>query len=97
VFADHPHRHARWEDFAQLCLDLRHADVDRLYDDPPAFVALVRSGDELSGSLLDAFKSETGYVLAGQVAAGFFRSGRETGRPRHYRGVVSDRRLARPR
>ena len=62
----------RWEDFAQLCLDLRHADVDRLYADPPAFVALVRSGAELSGSLLDAFRSETGYELAGQIAAGFF-------------------------
>lgn len=62
----------RWEDFAQLCLDNRHPEVDRLYADPPAFVSFVRSGDELNGALLDAFRTGSGYALRGQVAAGFF-------------------------
>ena len=62
----------RWEDFAQICLDLRHPEVDRLYADPPAFVSLVRTGAELNADLLDAFHGTSGYELMGQVAAGFF-------------------------
>ena len=26
----------RWEDFAQQCLERKHPQVDRLYDDPPS-------------------------------------------------------------
>ena len=62
----------RWEDFAQLCLDLRHPEVDGLYADPPAFIALVRDKTEINGSLLEAFRSESAFRLRGQVAAGFF-------------------------
>jgi hypothetical protein len=62
----------RWEDFAQLCLDLRHAEVDRLYADPPALVSVLRTGAELNAALLDAFRGSAGYELKGQVAAGFF-------------------------
>ncbi|HEX4823539.1 MAG TPA: hypothetical protein VFV19_04475 [Candidatus Polarisedimenticolaceae bacterium] len=73
VFAGYtPTGAPRWEDFAQLCLDLRHPEVDRLYADPPAFVSLVRSGAELNAALLDAFRGAAGYELMGQVAAGFF-------------------------
>src|SRR5262245_29760116 len=46
----------RWEDFAQMCLNLRHPEVDRLYADPPAFVSFVRTGMELNSDLLDAFR-----------------------------------------
>ncbi|HZN54223.1 MAG TPA: hypothetical protein VFB67_02785 [Candidatus Polarisedimenticolaceae bacterium] len=62
----------RWEDFAQLCLSLRHPEVDRLYDDPPAFVTLVAGEAELNGELLPSFRGTSGYALLGQVAAGFF-------------------------
>jgi hypothetical protein len=62
----------RWEDFAQLCLDLRHPDVDRLYEAPPALVTLVQDKAGLHGGLLDAFRNGQ-YELAGQVTAGFFR------------------------
>jgi hypothetical protein len=59
----------RWEDFAQHCLDLRHPDVDRLYDDPPAFLTLTVEGRRLREGLLDAFASPS-YVLLGQLCAG---------------------------
>ena len=62
----------RWEDFAQLCLSLRHPEVDQLYDDPPAFVALVQVGSDLDAALLPSFRGATGSALVGQVAAGFF-------------------------
>jgi hypothetical protein len=62
----------RWEDFAQRCLDLRHPQVDRLYDDPPVFVTLVGAGEALNAPLLEAFRAEHAYRLCGQVAAGFF-------------------------
>ena len=62
----------RWEDFAQLCLELRHPEVDRLYEDPPVFVSLARTGAELNAALLDAFRGGAGYELKGQLAAGFF-------------------------
>jgi hypothetical protein len=60
----------RWEDFAQVCLDRRHPEVDRLYDDPPAFLTLIQNADELRGGLLDAFEA-AGYRLLGQLTAGF--------------------------
>lgn len=62
----------RWADFAQVCLDLRHPEVDRLYDDPPAFVILPETGRDLSRDLLGAFQHERACELLGQVAAGFF-------------------------
>jgi hypothetical protein len=62
----------RWEDFAQVCLDLRHPEVDRLYENPPAFLTLVQGPGALSGGLLGAFQAPT-YDLLGQVTAGFYQ------------------------
>jgi hypothetical protein len=70
-----------WKDFAQHCLELKHPEVDRLYDEPPAFLTLVQAGDELRERLLTAFRSPA-YELHGQIAAGFFpvRTRQEEGR-----------------
>jgi len=62
----------RWEDFAQHCLDRRHPEVDRLYEDPPAFVTLVRHGREMATGLLGSLRDGPRYHLSGQVVAGFF-------------------------
>ena len=61
----------RWLDFAQRCLDLRHPEVDRLYDEPPALLALSHTADELHGGLLRAF-DDGKFALLGQVTAGFY-------------------------
>lgn len=61
----------RWEDFAQVCLEMRHPEVDRLYEDPPAFVTLVDDAATLRSRLLGAFEAPE-YELLGQVRAGFF-------------------------
>ncbi|HEX5042954.1 MAG TPA: hypothetical protein VFV75_08610 [Candidatus Polarisedimenticolaceae bacterium] len=61
----------RFEDFAQRCLDLHHPDVDRLYADPPAFIAWVESGQALNHDLLPAFAAPR-CALLGQVVAGFY-------------------------
>ncbi len=60
-----------WKDFAQLCLEERHEQVDRLYDDKPAFLTLVREPEALRLDLLPAFRAK-GYRLHGQVTAGFY-------------------------
>jgi len=75
----------RWIDFAQRCLDLRHPEVDRLYDEPPAFIALVHSASELHGGLLQSFDNQK-YALLGQVTAGFFSI---PARAHEGRGVVA--------
>jgi hypothetical protein len=62
----------RWEDFAQLCLDRKHPDVDRLFEDRPALVTFVSEGAELNAHLLDAFRGNASFRLRAQVAAGFF-------------------------
>jgi len=62
----------RWEDFAQHCLDRRHPEVDRLYEDPPAFVTLVRFREELAAGLLESLRDALTYPICGQVGAGFF-------------------------
>jgi hypothetical protein len=61
----------RWEDFAQLCLLLKHPEVDRLYDQPPAFLTLVQRRPELHAGMLEAFRNGS-TELMGQVAAGFY-------------------------
>jgi hypothetical protein len=61
----------RFEDFAQRCLDLHHPDVDRLYADPPAFLAWVESGRALNRDLVPAFAAPR-CALLGQVVAGFY-------------------------
>jgi hypothetical protein len=71
----------RWADFAQLCLDLKHPEVDLLYEATPPLLTLVHSKRELHGGLLRAFDNGT-YELLGQVSAGFFtvRARAEEGR-----------------
>jgi hypothetical protein len=71
----------QWKDFAQLCLEQRHPQVDRLYEAPPAFLTMVQAGDELRARLLRAFRSTT-YELKGQLTAGFFplKTRRDEGR-----------------
>ncbi len=61
----------KWADFAQRCLDLRHPEVDRLYDEPPALLALNHTAEELHNGLLRAFDNGT-FALLGQVTAGFY-------------------------
>ncbi len=61
-----------WEDFAQLCLDRRHPDVDRLYEDPPAFVTLEMDRAHLTRRIVGAFHHERVHDLLGQLAAGFW-------------------------
>jgi hypothetical protein len=61
----------KWVDFAQRCLDLRHPEVDRLYDEPPALLALSHTAEELHGGLLQSFDNGK-FALLGQVTAGFF-------------------------
>jgi len=75
----------RWVDFAQRCLEMRHPEVDRLYDEPPAFLALVHDGAELHGGLLPAFDGRI-HTLLGQVTAGFFSI---PARAHEGRGVVA--------
>jgi hypothetical protein len=73
VFAGYaPTGFPRWEDFAQFCLDRKHPEVDRLFDQPPALVAFVAEAAELNGGLLEAFRGASSFRLRAQVAAGFF-------------------------
>ena len=62
----------RWEDFAQVMLDLRNPGVDGLYADPPAFLTEVHSRADAQAALLEAFEHPR-YVLLGQLLAGYFR------------------------
>jgi len=61
----------RWEDFAQLCLERQHPQVDRLYDPAPALLTLVHEPAELERNVLAPFRNGA-YELLGQVTAGFF-------------------------
>lgn len=61
----------RWDDFAQVMLDLRVEGVDALYDDPPAFLTVVQGPGEVHAGLVRAFEHPT-YRLLGQLLAGFF-------------------------
>jgi hypothetical protein len=70
-----------WQEFAQHCLDLRHPEVDRLFDNPPAFLTFLRDRSDLHGALLAPFESG-GRDLLGQVIAGFFTLPARTGEGR---------------
>jgi hypothetical protein len=85
----------RWEDFAQVCLDLRHPEVDRLYEEPPAFLTLVQDAATLRGNLLDAFQAPT-YDLLGQVVAGFFQVRAREGEGRGVLAVTFQVAVSRP-
>jgi hypothetical protein len=64
----------RWTDFGQLCLDLRHPRVDRLYDEPrPEILQIEIDGPSLVADLLPEIqRPAAGQEIAGQVCAGFF-------------------------
>ena len=62
----------RWEDFAQVCLDRRREEVDRLFEDPPAFVTMTDPPGTLDGHVVQAFRGEGRFELLGQVLAGFY-------------------------
>jgi hypothetical protein len=61
----------RWLDLAQFCLERKHPEVDRLYNDTPAFVTIVSGSDELHRGMLGVFRQGS-YELLGQVIGGFF-------------------------
>jgi len=71
----------QWEDFAQFCLELKHPQVDELYQEKPALLALVQGRQALHARLLSAFEHGS-YTLLGQLTAGFFsvRAREEEGR-----------------
>jgi hypothetical protein len=60
-----------WREFGQYCLELRHPEVDRLFEEPPAFITFLQGREELHSALLPPFQSG-GRELVGQVIAGFF-------------------------
>jgi len=64
----------RWTDFGQLCLDLRHPEIDRLYDETgPAILVQPVDGPALKADLLPEFhRSARRHDVAGQVCAGLF-------------------------
>lgn len=87
----------RWEDFAQLCLDLRHPEVDRLYEDPPALVALVQDRAALNRQILGAFHHERIHDLLGQVTAGFYSVRAREGEGRTVLAITFQVAASRPR
>jgi hypothetical protein len=62
----------RWEDFAQVCLDRRQEEVDRLFEDPPAFLTLLDGPGVLDAHVVRAFRGEGRFEFLGQVVAGFY-------------------------
>ena len=60
-----------WREFGQYCLELRHPEVDRLFEEPPAFITFLHERLELHSALLPTFQSG-GREVIGQVTAGFF-------------------------
>ncbi|MFQ5766508.1 MAG: hypothetical protein ACE5ID_00775 [Acidobacteriota bacterium] len=61
-----------WLPFAQYCLEIRHSDVHRLYDSPPALITVVQDAGTLRARLLQAWRNPD-YRLLGQLTAGYFR------------------------
>jgi hypothetical protein len=64
----------RWTDFGQVCLDLRHPRVDRLYDEArPEVLQIEIDGRSLVTDLLPEIERPAArQEIAGQVCAGFF-------------------------
>ena len=64
----------RWTDFGQLCLDLRHPRVDRLYDETrPEVLQVEVDGRSLVTDLLPEIQRPAArQEIAGQLCAGFF-------------------------
>jgi len=76
----------RFLDFGQLLLERSDPRVDRLYGNKPPLLAHTHVGRDLTADLLDAYRdNEAGYLLHGQVAAGWYRVPDAAGRP----GVVA--------
>ncbi len=74
VFAGYsPSGVPRFVDFGQWLLDRRDPRVDLLYRDPPVLLAHRTEGNDLSRSLLPAFRDrDSGYRIHGQVTAGWY-------------------------
>lgn len=74
VFAGYsPTGQPEWKDLGQVLLEARHENVDALFADPPAALALVQPGRELKARLLHPFgKSSKTYDLLAQLVAGPF-------------------------
>ena len=64
----------RWTDLGQLCLDLRHPEIERFYDEKRrAILTQQLSGHELKADLLPEFhRSARLHDVLGQVCAGLF-------------------------
>lgn len=61
-----------WRGFGNLCLDLKHPKVDKLYGAEAEVVVLGLTGDELTGELLDGFgRDSRTYKVLAQIVAGF--------------------------
>lgn len=61
-----------WRELTEACLAWGEPRVDLLFGDPPAVVAVQRSGAELTDELIAGFgRDERGYRLLGQVACGY--------------------------
>ncbi len=74
VFAGYsPTGFPKWSELGQLCLDHRHPQVDRLYDERPAILTLEVSGADLTADLLPEFhRSAQRHDVAAQLCAGLF-------------------------
>jgi hypothetical protein len=62
----------QWTSLPQYCLEMKHPEVQRLYEERPAFLTLSLDADTLRGELLDAW-SNPSYELLAQLVAGYFR------------------------
>jgi hypothetical protein len=66
-----------WSDFAQLLVDRKQEDVERLFGDPPSPVACVILGRELKSRMLHGFgKASKSYDVLCQLCAGYFPAAR---------------------
>jgi hypothetical protein len=71
-----------WRELTEACLAWGEPRVDLLYGDPPAVVAVQRSGPELAGELIAGFgRDERTYRLLGQVACGYLAISAGAGGP----------------
>lgn len=76
----------RFVDFPQWLLERGDPRVDRLFQEPPGFLAHTVSGRELTAELLPAYQDREGsFRLHGQVAAGWYPGAGADGHP----GVVA--------
>lgn len=71
-----------FQDLAQFLLERSDPRVDRLYGDTTTLLAHTVLGKDLTGDLLPAYRgNDAGYLLHGQVVAGWYPVPDPTGRP----------------